>query len=263
MKDEKQEVLEKDIFEDDISEKEYKKLKIRFEDLQKRKKGKFSLFIGLVTSALFSVAFLLLIFDTYNYQNTIMGVIFSVGIGGLIGIGMAIYTSMVYEMQESKIRRRMLEYEAENIQDDVEEDIFENSIKMSYKYLDQYYLQTREQAQRGFFVTVCVAVFGAVLLGIGIVAMFFEKTNPSYITCASGVITEFIAAIFFYLYNRTVSSMSKYHNKLVISQNISIALKVADTLPTDDKTKAKNTIISELLRDVNSYLITSDAENKG
>ena len=116
--------------------------------------------------------------------------------------------------------------------------------------------------QRGFFVTVCVAVFGAVLIGAGIIAMFFEKMEPSYITCASGIITEFIAAIFFYLYNKTISSMSKYHNKLVISQNISIALKVADTLPEEDKTKAKNTIISELLKDVNTYLIMSDSVNQ-
>lgn len=92
--------------------------------------------------------------------------------------------------------------------------------------------------------------------------MFLEKVEPSYITCASGVITEFISAIFFYLYNKTVTSMSKYHNKLVLSQNISIALKVADTLPDSDKTKAKNTIIDELLKDVNSYLTKSDTENK-
>ena len=56
--------------------------------------------------------------------------------------------------------------------------------------------------------------------------------------------------------------MSDYHNKLVLSQNISIALKVADTLPDSDKTKAKNTIIDELLKDVNSYLTKSDVENK-
>lgn len=69
---------------------------------------------------------------------------------------------------------------------------------------------TREQAQKGFFVTVCISIFGAALIGVGILAMFLEKVEPSYITCASGVITEFISAIFFYLYNKTVTSMSKY-----------------------------------------------------
>lgn len=99
------------------------------------------------------------------------------------------------------------------------------------------------------------------MLGVGIVAMFLEKTEPSYVTCASGVITEFIAAIFFYLYNKTIMSMSNYHNKLVLSQNISIALKVSDSLPDEDKTKSKNMIIEELLKDINSYLINSDSEN--
>lgn len=92
--------------------------------------------------------------------------------------------------------------------------------------------------------------------------MFFDKVEPSYITCASGIITEFIAAIFFYLYNKTVSSMSKYHNKLVLSQNISIALKVADSLPTEDKIKTKNTIITELLKDINIYLVKNDSTSE-
>lgn len=124
----------------------------------------------------------------------------------------------------------------------------------------QYYLQTREQAQGGFLITVCIAVFGAILIEIGICAVFLGKVSPSYITCASGIIIEFISAIFFALYNRTISSMSKYHNKLVLSQNISIALKVLDTLPSEDKARAKNRIVEELLKDVNSYLTKSDIE---
>lgn len=252
------ELSKEEILKQDISEKEYKKLQIRYDDLQKRKKGKSSLFIGILLTVIFSIMSLILFCEAFDYRDITSTLLFSSGLGILVGISAVIYVKMLYEMQESRIRRRMLEYEAENIQNKVEEDIFENSIKMSYKYLDQYYLQTKEQAQRGFFVTVCVAVFGAVLIGFGIIAMFLEKTQPSYITCASGVITEFIAAVFFYLYNKTITSMSNYHNKLVISQNISIALKVADSLPSEDKTKTKNLIISELLKDVNLYLIKSD-----
>lgn len=85
--------------------------------------------------------------------------------------------------------------------------------------------------------------------------------KPSYLTCAAGVTTQFIATIFFYMYNKTVTSMSKYHNKLVLSHNISKALKVADTLLTEDKTKSKNLIISELLKDMNSHLIKSDSDD--
>lgn len=250
---------EKDIKD---AEKCYRRLKLKLEELQNKKRKKIPLCMGAIVTSLSSIFCYIYMFDSYLYDNKGLPIVFSIFAGGSLGAFSALYTSMIFEMTENKVKRRMLDYEVENVQDKVEEDVFENSIKMSYKYLDQYYHQTREQAQKGFFVTVCISVFGAALIGAGIVAMFLGKTTPSYITCASGVITEFISAIFFYLYNKTITSMSKYHNKLVLSQNISIALKVADTLPDSDKTKAKNTIIDELLKDVNSYLTKSDIGNK-
>ncbi len=206
--------MEDVIKEDDkeTREKEYRKLKLRLEDLHKRK-SRYSLLFGIFAAAFVGICFF--ISEIVSFQITTTKVVCSIIASVLAGIFMAIYAYLAFDLQENKMRRKMLEYEAEDIKAEVQEDVFENSIKMSYKYLDQYYLQTREQAQKGFFVTVGVSIFGAVLLGIGIVAMFFEKTEPSYVTCASGVITEFIAAIFFYLYNKTIVSMSKYHNKLV------------------------------------------------
>lgn len=242
----------------ELSEKEYHKLKVRLQELEKQRKGKKMYSLVALLSLIAVLLSFLFVFDTLNYPLTFSTIAGSLLLGGVVGAIASLYVSMLYEMREGTLRRKILEYEADNTQDEVTEDIFENSIKISYKYLDQYYLQTREQAQRGFFVTVCVAVFGALLIFVGVVAMFLEKVQPSYITCASGVITEFIAAVFFYLYNKTVSSMSKYHNKLVLSQNVSIALKVADSLPPDDKTKTKNLIITELLKDINTYLVKND-----
>lgn len=248
---------------DEESKKEslqkYRELKLRLEEIQKKKRS-YPFVIGPLMTAIGFLVFLLLFF--YRKEFNVYTIGFSFGYAILMGAVLATYYYLCFELKANRIRQKMIHYEADNIQDKVQEDVFENSIKMSYKYLDQYYLQTREQAQKGFFVTVCISLFGAVLIGIGILAMFLEKTQPSYVTCASGVITEFIAAIFFYLYNKTVTSMSRYHNKLVLSQNISIALKVADTLPSDEKTKSKNMIISELLKDINRYLIKSDSEDK-
>lgn len=245
----------------EITEKEYRKLKARLQEIEKKRKGKSLYLMGFLIGIPVVFLCLLLLCDTLNYELNFTSIILSIFFGTLAGCMFGIYANLLFEMRESSIRRKMFEYEAEHIKEDIKEDIFENSIKMSYKYLDQYYLQTREQAQRGFFVTVCVAIFGAILIGTGIIAMFLNRIEPSYITCASGVITEFIAAIFFYLYNKTVSSMSKYHNKLVLSQNISIALKVADSLPTEDKVKTKNLIITELLKDINTYLVKNDISN--
>lgn len=248
---------------DKMSEKEYKMLKVEFSEFeqQNRKKIKFTYwFCGTISVLPVSIMFAKdgLIQD--RYLNVFFSLMFGSMFGVIIGMVMGTVLSFACMMQENQIRRILYEYEAENLQDDVQEDVFENSIKMSSKYLNEYYAQTREQAHNGFIVTFIVSIVGVGLIVIGIVALFFEKTKPSYVTCASGVMTEFIATIFFYLYNKTIVSMSKYHNKLVLSHNISIALRVADTLPDDDKTKSKNLIISELLKDVNNHLIYSDSE---
>lgn len=253
---------EKNTNDKSISEKEYKELKARYESFKLYNNKKTIICVGIFTTMLAMMFCLLIIFDTLMNKDILFGIGLSIAISVPFGISATMLFQLELDVLANRLHRKIIIYEVANVQDQVEEDIYENSIKMSYKYLDQYYLQTREQAQKGFFVTVCISIFGAALIGVGILAMFLEKVEPSYITCASGVITEFISAIFFYLYNKTVTSMSKYHNKLVLSQNISIALKVADTLPDSDKTKAKNTIIDELLKDVNSYLTKSDTENK-
>lgn len=245
------------------SGKVYRKLKASLQEVEKKKKSKPTYVFIVIFCVLLAILFYYILLTDHTIPSfSILGVSIAVIIGVFAGCAVSIYLYMLFETREIRLRSRIFEYEFDDAQDKVEDDVFENSIKMSYKYLDQYYLQTREQAQRGFFVTVCVAIFGAMLIFAGIVAMFFGKVEPSYVTCASGVITEFIAAIFFYLYNRTVSSMSRYHNKLVLSQNISIALKVSDSLPPEDSAKSKNLIVTELLKDINAHLVKDDSSTE-
>ena len=240
---------------------EYRRLELRLEQLKKKRSWQTLLILGVLIAVVISVTIFLAIADAWYYKDykyMVPEAVISVAMGVVFASLGTFCWSMFIETEENRISRMMLGYEIDTIQSELEEDIFENSIKMSYKYLDQYYDQTKDQARRGFKVTVYVACFGALLIGVGIIAMFSGKTNPAYITCAAGVITEFIATVFFYLYNKTITSMSKYHNKLVLSQNISIALKIADSLPSTDNAAAKNKIIEELLKDINNHLVKED-----
>jgi hypothetical protein len=241
------------------NEADYRKAKVRLESLQRKSSWKTMLLIFLFIALFMAAMFFLAVFDVYTFG--LKAVSLSLFAGSLIAIFVIVYLRLILEMAESSISSRINAYEAENIKDDVVEDIFENSIKMSYKYLDQYYLQTKQQAQKGFLATMLVAGFGALLIAGGIVAMYFGVVEPSYITCGSGVITEFISAVFFYLYNKTVASMSKYHNKLVLSHNISTALKVAESLPESNQIEAKNLLIAELLKDINSHMTKQDSQD--
>lgn len=240
----------------------YALLKSRLQNLQRKKKIYYiCVALGLITGALIVISNKL---SLHGAELNRWDIIYPIIISFIVGIFAELLIFLFYSSLENTCYDRIAAYDARNDRGEAQEDIFENSIKMSYKYLDEYYAQTRDQARKGFIITFCVAIFGALLVGFGILMMFLEKTNPSYVTCASGVVTEFIAAIFFYLYNKTITSMSNYHNKLVLSHNISIALKVADSLPELDKAKTKDEIIKELIKDINSHLIVNDSEsNKG
>ena len=146
----------------------------------------------------------------------------------------------------------------DKLQETLEEDFFTKLVKINFRYIDQYYLQTQSQANKSFTLCATVAVIGLMILTAGIVLMFVGKTTPAYVTASAGVIGEFIASVFFYLYNRTVLKMGHYHHKLVITQNVSIALKIAEGLPDADRIAVQKDLVARLTEDVNRLLTESN-----
>ena len=57
----------------------------------------------------------------------------------------------------------------------------------------------------------------------------------AYLTAIAGVLTEFISGVFFYLYNRTLQQINRFHDKLVAMQQTSMAY-LATGLVSDRKT---------------------------
>ena len=187
-------------------------------------------------------------------EVTVGNIVIALLVASFLGLISILMLQYLDECKIETLKSQLIGLGIEDAKKNIDEDIYQNLIKISYKYLDEYYLQTRQQAQKGFFVTVCVAIAGAIIVAIGIIAMFFGKTTPAYVTTASGVVTEFIAAVFFYLYNKTIASMSDYHNKLVLSQNVSIALKITESMSKEQGEKIKEHIVEELMKDINTYI---------
>ncbi|MFQ2239231.1 TRADD-N-associated membrane domain-containing protein [Aeromonas dhakensis] len=181
-------------------------------------------------------------------------------------IGMTVFTAayLAFFMSVSLRQRlrdvdfQLAKHGAEELQESIEEDFFNKLVKINFKYLDQYYLQTQEQADKSFRLTLFACFIGLAIIVTGIVMMFLDKTEPAYVTTAAGILSEFIAAVFFYLYNKTVQKMSQYHHKLVITQNISLALKISQELPDTEKSAAQNKLIDKLTENVNSLLAKSE-----
>jgi ABC-type multidrug transport system fused ATPase/permease subunit len=143
---------------------------------------------------------------------------------------------------------------AQVLQERIEENFFTKLVQINFKYIDQYYLQTQEQANKSFGLSLVAALAGLAIVAAGIVLMFLDKTEPAYVSTSAGILSEFIAAVFFYLYNRTILKMSEYHQKLVITQNISLALKIAEGLPDAERVKCQQELVTRLTDGINRYL---------
>lgn len=147
---------------------------------------------------------------------------------------------------------------ADELKENIEENFFTKLVQINFKYIDQYYLQTQEQADKSFKLSSFASVSGLIIISVGIIMMYTGKTQPAYITTGAGLISQFISAIFFYLYNRTILKMSQYHQKLVITQNISLALKMTDEMSPESKDKSLSLLIDRLTLDVNKYLTSNN-----
>jgi len=172
------------------------------------------------------------------FKSTVYGILVSIS---LYSFFIAIYVFL----WKTKINKIKLELNAigakelkQNLDTEAGEDFFTQLVKINFKYLDQYYLQTEEQADKSFWISEIVSIIGFIIIIIGIVLMCFrEQHDAGYMATSAGILSEFISAVFFYLYNKTILKMSEYHQKLVLTQNISLALKTADLLKIPKKKK--------------------------
>jgi Cyanobacterial TRADD-N associated 2-Transmembrane domain len=140
------------------------------------------------------------------------------------------------------------------IASELPDDLESKLISLNLKYQDRYYLETGLQANKSFYASLMVAILGFIMVCTAIVLFFYEKITAAYVTVAAGAITEFISAVFFYLFNKTILSMASYHQRLLFTQNIALSLKLVHSLPEDKRLPLIERIVAELTRDLNLYL---------
>lgn len=126
---------------------------------------------------------------------------------------------------------------------------FDSLVRINIENLGRYYALVRNQADKSFLVSVYAGVLGFTLVAIG---SFIE--TPSQITTVSGLLTEFISAVFFYLYSQTVRQMKGYHDSLLAVQNVLLSFKLID----DTRDEAQKTA---MIRDMLKYLASNHSDS--
>lgn len=135
-----------------------------------------------------------------------------------------------------------------------EQSFFNRLVGINFTYIEEYYEQTQRQANKSFLFSAIAAFFALVVVVVGVVMLYREASTRSAIITGVGVLCELISTVFFYLYNRTVLKMGEYHQKLVITQNIALALKISEGLPKSERAQAQMELIRELSRNINYHL---------
>jgi hypothetical protein len=175
--------------------------------------------------------------------------------GGYVWLRRWAFRSLVKRVAAESIEKR-----TESLQDDLEKDFFNNLVKINFKYIDKYYLQTQIQADKAFTMCAIAAFIGFLVMIAGIVQMYVGKLQPAYLTTVSGVLSEFIAAVFFYLYNKTILKMAEYHRKLVLTQNVGLALRITQDLPDEQRVISQSALVDRLSADINALLASNAKE---
>jgi hypothetical protein len=73
------------------------------------------------------------------------------------------------------------------------------------------------------------------------------RSAISYVSAGAGIITEFIAGVFFYLYNRTVIQLKEYHDSLIHVQNILLSFKIVGDTKDDTQRNAMMELMMKCL----------------
>ncbi len=180
--------------------------------------------------------------------------------------GLFVYSYVVFFMRtrmENSLRRiefQLSKYGSDVLKETLEDNFFTKLVQINFKYLDQYYLQTQEQAEKSFRLSVFVSIAGFIIVVIGIIIIYVrgDDKTAGYVTTGAGILGQFISAVFFYLYNQTIIKMSQYHQKLVLTQNISLALKITDDMDKEAKSRSLEILIDRLTTDINKYLVDTN-----
>jgi hypothetical protein len=133
---------------------------------------------------------------------------------------------------------------------------FDRLVELNITNLDTYYALAKDQAEKSFLASLGVGFVGFFLISFGLVIGVTKISSTltiTYISTGSGVITEFIAGVFFYLYNKTVIQMKGYHDKLVELQDTLLSLKIVEEIKQeDDRNEKIGQILPYLLTNVSS-----------
>jgi len=113
---------------------------------------------------------------------------------------------------------------------------FDELVDINVVNLSSYYRLIRRHTDRSYTASLAVAMVSFLLVVAGLVVGVSVRDpgalTIAYVSTGAGILGEFTASVFFYLYSRTVRQLKEYHESLVHVQNILLAFKLVNDIQT-------------------------------
>ena len=119
-----------------------------------------------------------------------------------------------------------------------------------YYELSDYYSINKKQAIISFRTALFISIWGFIIFAFGIALSFFDKSNTTIINLSTfgGAITEIIAGLFFWIYNKATNQINIFYRSLLDTERLFVAIQlVENSIKEDQKDESYKTIITKIL----------------
>lgn len=120
--------------------------------------------------------------------------------------------------------------------------------------LEQYYKIGLTQTQKSYTYSILAMWIGLIVIISGIVLYFmpigivndnYVSGNIQILVISSGIFTEFISALFLWIYKSSVNNLTYFYNRQIFIHNTLLAFKISTSMKDGDD--AKKIIIEKIL----------------
>ena len=114
--------------------------------------------------------------------------------------------------------------------------------------LQRYYEINLSHARWSFWASLISVAVGLATILFGVFMLYNKDTlEAGIIATVAGVLSEFISATFFYLYNKNLKQLNFFYEKLIKFQDTYWAMGLVNHLPEAQRPEMWVTIISNLI----------------
>jgi hypothetical protein len=114
--------------------------------------------------------------------------------------------------------------------------------------LSEYYKLNTSQLRWSFWSSLIALFAGLIALLSGVALVLRGDSGlATQLTLLGGVLTEFIAAGFFYLFSRNIKQLNVFYDKLIKHQDTLYAISLANGMQEPERTNCLKSVIGNLL----------------